>query len=128
MKKIISILASGPWFVGLRPELLPLDAISPETFFNTENDLLLYTNSFYNALPSAEDVYNEDADNVVKNSLRDEIRERAWYPPRGRLELVGSCGTSTISWPIRENVPIKKPSKNTTVWPVFFAPIFTLKR
>jgi hypothetical protein len=62
---------------------LPKEAISPETFFNTENDLLLYTNSFYNALPSAEDVYNEDVDNVVKNSLRDELQGTRIVPTSG---------------------------------------------
>ena len=52
-------------------EQYPLDAISPETFFNTGNDLQLYTNSFYNMLPSAGGVYNEAIDNVVKQDLAD---------------------------------------------------------
>lgn len=55
-------------------EQYPLDAISPETFFNTGNDLQLYTNSFYNMLPSAEGVYNEAIDNVVKQDLADELQ------------------------------------------------------
>ncbi len=82
MKKIFSILlAIG--LVSCDLDRLPLDAIAPETFFNTENDLLLYTNSFYNMLPSAEDVYNEDADNVVKSSLRDEIQGTRIVPTSG---------------------------------------------
>ena len=82
MKKIFSIiLAIG--LVSCDLDRLPLDAIAPETFFNTENDLLLYTNSFYNMLPSAEDVYNEDADNVVKSSLRDEIQGTRVVPTSG---------------------------------------------
>ena len=82
MKKIFSILlALG--LVSCDLDRLPLDAIAPETFFNTENDLLLYTNSFYNMLPSAEDVYNEDADNVVKSSLRDEIQGTRVVPTSG---------------------------------------------
>ena len=55
-------------------EQYPLDAISPETFFNTGNDLQLYTNSFYNMLPSAGGVYNEAIDNVVKQDLADELQ------------------------------------------------------
>ena len=82
MKKIFTLfLAIG--LVSCDLDRLPMDAIAPETFFNTENDLLLYTNSFYNMLPSAEDVYNEDADNVVKSSLRDEIQGTRVVPTSG---------------------------------------------
>ncbi|MCF2442847.1 RagB/SusD family nutrient uptake outer membrane protein [Dyadobacter sp. CY345] len=83
MKKIILIIAVTFGLVACDLDQLPMDAISPETFFNTENDLLLYTNSFYNALPSAEDVYNEDVDNVVKNSLRDELQGTRVVPTSG---------------------------------------------
>jgi hypothetical protein len=82
MKKIFSLLlAIG--LVSCDLDRLPLDSIAPETFFNTENDLLLYTNSFYNMLPTAEEVYNEDADNIVKNSLRDEIQGTRVVPTSG---------------------------------------------
>lgn len=74
MKKTLFTIAIAIGLISCDLDQLPQDAIAPETFFNTENDLLLYTNSFYNALPSAEDVYNEDVDNVVKNSLRDELQ------------------------------------------------------
>lgn len=83
MKKLLSIITLALVLVSCDMNLLPLDAISPETFFKTENDLLLYTNSFYNALPSAEDVYNEDVDNVVKNSLRDELQGTRIVPTSG---------------------------------------------
>ncbi|MBL7972916.1 MAG: RagB/SusD family nutrient uptake outer membrane protein [Prolixibacteraceae bacterium] len=62
---------------------LPLDSISPNTFFNTENDLRLYTNSFYNMLPSAEGVYNEKVDNVVSTDLADELRGTRIVPTSG---------------------------------------------
>ena len=61
----------------------PLDSVSPETFFNTENDLRLYTNSFYEALPDAEGVYNEDVDNIIKMDLSDEIRGIRIVPTSG---------------------------------------------
>ncbi|GAB4016487.1 RagB/SusD family nutrient uptake outer membrane protein [Spirosoma migulaei] len=83
MKKILSLLAVAIGLAACDLNLVPQDAISPETFFKTENDLLLYTNSFYNALPSAEDVYNEDVDNVVKNSLRDELQGTRVVPTSG---------------------------------------------
>ncbi|HHV84420.1 MAG TPA: RagB/SusD family nutrient uptake outer membrane protein [Petrimonas sp.] len=62
---------------------LPLDSISPNTFFNTENDLKLYTNSFYNMLPSAEGVYNEKIDNIVSTDLSDELRGTRIVPTSG---------------------------------------------
>ncbi len=83
MKKYIFILIASISLISCDLNRLPLDAIAPETFFNTENDLLLYTNSFYNMLPSAEDVYNEDVDNVVKNSLRDELQGTRIVPTSG---------------------------------------------
>lgn len=55
-------------------EQYPLDAISPNTFFNTSNDLKLYTNSFYNMLPGAEGIYNEAIDNIVKQDLAEELQ------------------------------------------------------
>ncbi|GAA4470186.1 RagB/SusD family nutrient uptake outer membrane protein [Nibrella saemangeumensis] len=83
MKKVISIIAISLGLVSCDLNLLPQDAISPETFFKTESDLQLFTNSFYNALPSAEDIYNEDVDNVVKNSLRDELQGTRVVPTNG---------------------------------------------
>ncbi|WP_439555415.1 RagB/SusD family nutrient uptake outer membrane protein [Dyadobacter sp.] len=83
MKKLIAIIVMGIGLASCDLNRLPMDAISPETFFNTENDLLLYTNSFYNMLPGAEDVYNEDVDNVVKNSLRDELQGTRIVPTNG---------------------------------------------
>ncbi|QRR01028.1 RagB/SusD family nutrient uptake outer membrane protein [Dyadobacter sandarakinus] len=84
MKKfLITIVALALGLVSCDLDQLPMDAISPETFFKTENDLLLYTNSLYNMLPDAEDVYNEDADNVVKNALRDELQGTRIVPTSG---------------------------------------------
>lgn len=82
MKKII-VLFLTIGLIACDLDRYPLDAISPETFFKTENDLLLYTNSFYNGMPSAEDIYNEDADNVIKTSLRDELQGTRVVPTSG---------------------------------------------
>ncbi|WP_346237340.1 RagB/SusD family nutrient uptake outer membrane protein [Niabella insulamsoli] len=70
----------------------PLADINPEQFFRTVKDLELYTNSFYNVMPSAEGIYNEDDDNVVKTSLNELLTGNrvvpvsgggwSWYPLR----------------------------------------------
>lgn len=83
MKKILTIIALAAGLASCDLNELPMDAISPDTFFKTENDLLLYTNSFYNALPSGEDIYNEDVDNIVKNSLREELQGTRVVPTSG---------------------------------------------
>ena len=62
---------------------LPEANISPENYFRTEKDLELYTNSFYSVLPSAEGVYNESVDNIVKTTLSDEITGRRLVPVSG---------------------------------------------
>ena len=64
----------------------PLSEITPDIFFNTEKDLQLYTNSFYGStaiIPDAEGVYNEDDDNVVKNSLSDFLTGKRVVPVSG---------------------------------------------
>lgn len=87
MKRFIYIitLGLGLTYMSCSDQLdqLPLDSISPEIFFNTENDLRLYTNSFYGALPSGEGVYNESVDNIIKNSLSDELKGTRTIPTSG---------------------------------------------
>lgn len=61
----------------------PLADIPPDQYFNSEKELEIYTNSFYSAFPNAEGVYNEDIDNVVKNSLSDLIIGRRTVPVTG---------------------------------------------
>ncbi len=88
MKKHISFL-----FIGIAAlatackkdfmDRQPLSDISPDQFFNSEKDLKLYTNSFYSALPSAEGIYNEDIDNIVKTSLGDNLTGKRTVPVNG---------------------------------------------
>lgn len=61
-------------------EQYPTAAIAPQTFFKTENDLKSYTNSFYNALPSATYIYGEDYDNIVKSSVSTDISGQRIIP------------------------------------------------
>lgn len=83
MKKLLYIMTIGLSLSACDMEKYPLDAISPNTFFNTENDLRLYTNSFYDALPNAEGVYNEAIDNIIKMDLADELRGTRIVPTSG---------------------------------------------
>ena len=69
----------------------PLSQISPDNGFNTENELKLYVRSFYDRmLPNSdndnkgvESLYNEDEDNVVKNSLPDQLTGNRVVPVSG---------------------------------------------
>ena len=56
MKRLLYIITIGLSLTACDMDKYPLDAVSPDTFFDTENDLRLYSNSFYDALPSASDI------------------------------------------------------------------------
>jgi len=65
-------------------ERLPESSVTPEASFKTEKDLALFTKSFYDAaLPSAEGVYNESVDNIVKTTLDDELTGKRQVPISG---------------------------------------------
>lgn len=67
-------------YLGREPE----SSIKPEDSFKTVKDLGLFTKSFYDvALPSAEGVYNESVDNIVKSTLDDEITGKRIVPVSG---------------------------------------------
>lgn len=83
MKKIVYILISCIFLFSCDLEKYPIDAVSPNTFFKTENDLKLYTNSLYGMLPSADRVYNEGVDNIIKMTLDDELRGTRIVPTSG---------------------------------------------
>ncbi len=58
-------------YVSCEMQELPKSEVSKEDVFNTEAGLQLYTYSFYNILPSAEDIYLGDdmSDYIARNSL-----------------------------------------------------------
>lgn len=58
----------------------PQDAVSSETFFQTEAQLQQYSNQFYSILPSASSMYEEVTDEVAKLMLADEIRGSRLVP------------------------------------------------
>jgi starch-binding outer membrane protein, SusD/RagB family len=69
----------------------PLSQISPDAGFNTETELKLYVRSFYDRmLPNSdnnnkgvESLYNEDYDNIIKNSLSDQLTGNRVVPVSG---------------------------------------------
>lgn len=61
----------------------PDSRIPPGSSFKSVKDLELYTNSFYTAFPSAEGVYNESVDNIVKTTLDDAITGKRLVPTTG---------------------------------------------
>ena len=87
MKKQISILALAA--AGLFSscskfmDRQPLSQIAPDQYFNNDNEAKFYLNSLYSIFPNAEGVYNEDIDNVVKQSLSDNVTGRRTVPLTG---------------------------------------------
>ena len=51
----------------------PKDRLSPDTYFKTETDCELWTNNYYTVYPSAEGIYSEPYDVIVRDVLADEI-------------------------------------------------------
>lgn len=55
-------------------ERYPTDKLSPQTYFQNENDFRVYTNGFYIMLPAGADIYQaERADNIVSNTQVAEV-------------------------------------------------------
>ncbi len=54
-------------------ERYPLDAMSPETYFSTEDELKFYSNGFYNNIPTATGIYGETADNIANYTLEEAV-------------------------------------------------------
>jgi hypothetical protein len=77
MRKLFCFLALIPFALGCKKMLTdgnnqqPFDKLSPATAFNSENDLLLYVNSFYSIMPTADDITHGDAmsDYAARNTL-----------------------------------------------------------
>src|SRR5690606_40276044 len=67
----------------------PLSALSPETFFSTEEELKLYSNKFYqDILPEASAIYGENADDIVVTPLSTARSEEHTSELQSRENLV----------------------------------------
>jgi hypothetical protein len=65
----VLLVACGEDFL----ERYPTASISPQTYFQSENDFKSYTNLFYNNLQGGSEIYGESADNIVKSSIDREV-------------------------------------------------------
>ena len=63
--------------------LYPEDKITPGSYFRNETDLQLFTNNFYTSLPSATDVYADEADIIINPALDDKISGQRIIPETG---------------------------------------------
>ncbi len=76
---------------------LPESSISPQKFFNTENDLLIYTNSFYTDLPGSS-VYSDDnnSDNIEPSAISTLMT--------GKTTVPGDAASAGWTWASLRNV------------------------
>ena len=72
----------------------PLDAISPETYYNNADELRSATNQFYGMFPGAASGYTESADVVCIFNLPAEVQV---YAPCPHLAEAGTGNTSERS-------------------------------
>ena len=64
-------------------DVVPNDSLSPSTFFRNENEIKLYTNSFYTGLVNVEDLYKENSDVIIKAILDPAISGQRTVPDKG---------------------------------------------
>ena len=75
----ISVIGISACDITLYPE----DTITPGSYFRNETDLQLFTNNFYTALPSATDIYADEADIIINPALDDAISGQRIIPETG---------------------------------------------
>lgn len=88
MKKIIYIfpLLLAALFLASCEDFLdrePLSELSPGSSFGSENQLRLYTNSFYGMLPSGSNLYDERVDHIITTTFTDEQKGTRTIPVSG---------------------------------------------
>ena len=83
MKKLtIYIFAVLSLTSCLNLDKFPLDSMSPDTFFSSEEELQAFSNKFYTMLP-ATSLYTDNADTYTQNKLPDEISGLRIVPASG---------------------------------------------
>ncbi len=75
----ISVIGLSACDITLYPE----DTITPGSFFRNETDLQLFTNNFYTSLPSATDIYQDEADIIINPALNDAVSCQRIIPETG---------------------------------------------
>lgn len=75
----------------------PLDAISPETYYNNADELRSATNQFYGMFPGAASGYTESADVVCTFNLPAEVQGIRTVPTSGGGWKTGNTSELSIS-------------------------------
>ena len=74
MKKILCTLCIAAAFVSCNLDEFPLDKLAPENYFNNEEELKTFTNTFYQQnFPEAGAIYSESADVIIVTTLQSEV-------------------------------------------------------
>ena len=82
---LVSVVAFSSCDITLYPE----DTITPDSYFRNENDLQLFTNTFYTYLPGAEGIYADEADIIINPMLDDAISGQRIVPETSSNNLTG---------------------------------------
>ena len=73
LHKILATLLLGAACSGCDLTLIPEDKVTPQTYFQSEVDLRLWTNQFYTLLDSPDSASGLNADDMVDKSMGDVI-------------------------------------------------------
>ena len=73
LHKILATLLLGTACTGCDLTLIPEDTVTPQTYFQSEVDLRLWTNQFYTLLDSPDSASGLNADDMVDKSMGDVI-------------------------------------------------------
>ncbi len=100
--------------VSCEMQELPKSEVSKDPVFNTEAGLELYSYSFYNILPSAENIYLGDdmSDYIARNSMADFLTNGYganqgsgwdWSDLRNINFFIENCNNENVSLEVRQN-------------------------
>lgn len=73
LHKILATILLGAACSGCDLTLIPEDTVTPQTYFQSEVDLRLWTNQFYTLLDSPDSAAGLNADDMVDKSMGDVI-------------------------------------------------------
>lgn len=101
-------LAAAVCFISCDLNLYPEDSVTPDTYFQTETDLQLWSNAFYSLLDNADSETGRDADDMIDNTLetyitgsRSAATESGWSWTQLRninymLENIDNCAETAV--------------------------------
>ena len=120
MKKILCTLCIAAAFVSCNLDEFPLDKLAPENYFNNEEELKTFTNTFYQQnFPEAGAIYSESADVIIiVTTLQSEVSGTAPSSTKaadGIPEAGSRSPISTTIFTIRTVAATRKHGSATTV-------------